>query len=61
MFVDGYYVGVVDEFDGAFQRLRIEEGPHKVEVRLEGFESQAFNIYVTPDRTVTLQGELLRQ
>jgi hypothetical protein len=60
VFVDGYYAGVVDEFDGSFQRLRLEEGPHVIEVRLEGHASQEFKVYVTPDRTVTLRGELRR-
>ena len=27
VFVDGYYVGVADEFDGTMQRLRVERGP----------------------------------
>jgi len=27
VFVDGSFVGVVNEFDGVFQRLRLEEGP----------------------------------
>jgi hypothetical protein len=58
VFVDGYYVGIVDEFDGSFQRLRLEEGPHVIEVRLAGHESQEFKVYVTRDRTLTLRGEL---
>jgi hypothetical protein len=33
VYVDGYYVGLVDEFDGLFQRLHIESGAHRVEVR----------------------------
>jgi hypothetical protein len=57
--VDGYVAGVVDEFDGAFQRLRLEEGPHEIEVRLPGYQPQFFRVYVTRDRTVTLQGDLL--
>ena len=39
VFVDGYYVGIVDEFDGSFQRLKLDEGPHRIEVRKEGFET----------------------
>jgi hypothetical protein len=60
VFVDGYYVGLVDEFDGTFQRLRLEEGPHRIEIRLDGFRPQEFNVYVTSDRTMTLQGDLQR-
>ena len=31
VYVDGYYVGIVDEFDGIFQRLHIDAGSHRVE------------------------------
>jgi hypothetical protein len=60
VFVDGYYSGIVDEFDGAFQRLRLEEGPHTVQVRLDGYEPLEFKVYVVYDRTTTLRGELQR-
>jgi hypothetical protein len=58
VYVDGYYVGVIDSYDGAFQRLGIEEGPHKVQVRAEGYESVQFDVMVTPGETVTYKGEL---
>jgi len=58
VFVDGYYVGVVDEFDGSFQRLHVERGPHRIEVRLEGYETLSFDVRVLYDHTITLQGEL---
>ena len=60
VFIDGYYVGVVDEFDGTFQKLRLDEGPHRLAVRLDGYEPLEFNIYVTLDRTITVPGELRR-
>lgn len=58
VFVDGYYVGVVDEFDGAFQRLRLDTGPHRIEIRKEGFETLRFDVRVTFDHTITLRGEM---
>jgi hypothetical protein len=58
VFVDGYYVGLVDEFDGVFQRLRIQEGPHTIEVRQDGFAPLSLRAYVTVDRTLTLTGQL---
>lgn len=58
VFVDGYYAGVVDEFDGIFQRLHVEPGPHRIEVRLEGYESLSFDVRVLFDHTITLTGEL---
>ena len=30
VFIDGYYAGIVDDFDGMFQRLRVEPGQHEI-------------------------------
>jgi hypothetical protein len=59
VYVDGYYAGVVDDFDGVFQRLTLEAGPHRIEVELPGFETRAFDVSVDPTRTVDLRDELL--
>jgi len=32
VYVDGYYAGIVDDFDGTFQRLRVEPGEHEIEL-----------------------------
>ncbi len=37
VFVDGHYAGLVDDFDGTFQSLRLEAGGHKIEIRMPGF------------------------
>jgi hypothetical protein len=58
--VDGYYVGVVDEFDGLFQKLHIESGAHRVEVRAAGYETLEFDVRISPEHTTTYQGELKR-
>jgi hypothetical protein len=36
VFVDGYYSGIVDDFDGVFQRLHLPSGAHRIEVRSPG-------------------------
>ena len=60
VFVDGYFVGYVDQFDGAFQKLALNTGRHKVEVRAEGFETAEFDVLINPEQTVTFQGDLKR-
>jgi PEGA domain. len=60
VYVDGYFVGQVDQFDGAFQKLPLNGGRHKVEVRAEGYETAEFDVLITPEQTVTFQGELKR-
>src|SRR5262249_2079818 len=37
VFVDGYYAGIVDDFNGVFQRLTLAAGPHHVVVNAPGF------------------------
>jgi len=60
VYVDGVFIGEVDSFDGVFQKLNVGAGHHKVEVRAEGYETAEFDVLVTPDQTVTYQGELKR-
>ncbi len=59
--IDGYYAGVVDDFDGMFQSLTLAEGTYQVEITAPGYEPLAFNVRVFPGRKVTYRGELLEQ
>jgi hypothetical protein len=54
VFVDGYYAGLVDDFDGTFQSLRLAAGGHKIEIRMPGFEDLELDVHVQPGRTITL-------
>lgn len=58
VFVDGYFAGRVDDYDGFLQRLRLEPGPHRVEVRLDGYEPLSFEVRIIPDRTISYKGSL---
>jgi hypothetical protein len=57
--VDGYYVGLVDDFDGIFQRLRLEEGPHHIEILEPGFETLDFDVLILPGETTKYQGHMI--
>jgi hypothetical protein len=61
VYIDGYYVGMVDSFDGVFQKLNVDAGPHKVELRADGFQTTEFEVVVTPGDTVTYKGDMKRQ
>jgi hypothetical protein len=37
VYLDGYFVGIVDQFDGVFQRLDLPTGEHDLEIYLKGF------------------------
>ena len=61
VFVDGYMVGVIDDFDGTFQKLGIDAGGHRVEIKATGYEPISFDVLITPGETVTYKGELPRK
>jgi PEGA domain len=48
VFIDGYYAGTVDDFDGFFQRLRVEPGEHDIQLYLEGHKIVRQKIYLQP-------------
>jgi hypothetical protein len=58
VYVDGYFVGTVDEFDGVFQKLNIDAGAHRIEIKAPGHEETSFEVLITPNDTVTYKGEL---
>jgi hypothetical protein len=58
VFVDGYYAGSVDDFDGTFQELKLEPGPHRIEIKAEGYEPVAFDVDVQVGRTITYRTRL---
>lgn len=60
IFVDGYYAGTVDDYDGVFQRLRLTTGAHRVEVRAPGYQSHSFEVQIVPGETITYRGDLVR-
>ena len=58
VYIDGYYAGVVDDFDGAFQRLHVEPGEHEIEIYLDGFRPFRQKVYLTHDRTFRIRQAL---
>jgi len=58
VYVDGYFVGAVDDMDGVFQKLALTGGRHHVEVRAEGYQSEEFDVMITPHETTIFQGTL---
>ena len=51
VFIDGYYAGTVDNFDGFFQRLNLEPGEHDLELYLPGHRSVQQKVYLQPGKT----------
>jgi hypothetical protein len=59
VFVDGYYAGIVDDFDGRFQKLTLAAGRHHIEVRAASHEPLNFDVNIQPHQTTVYQGTLV--
>ena len=53
VFVDGYYAGVVDDYDGVFQHLNLEAGSHHIEIEAVDYPLIAFDVLIQPGQTIT--------
>ncbi len=51
VYVDGYYAGVVDDFDGVFQRLRLPPGQHELTLYRDGYRTAHQTMYLAADST----------
>ena len=51
VYVDGFYAGVVDDFDSAFQRLPVPPGEHELVLHHAGFRTVHQRINVAPRST----------
>jgi hypothetical protein len=59
VFVDGYYAGVVDDYDGIFQHLNLEGGPHHIEIEIDPDAPLIeFDVRIIPGDTVTYRAVL---
>jgi hypothetical protein len=58
VFVDGEYVGVVEDFNGRYDHLDLVPGPHRIEIRSTGYLPLAVDVLIQPRRTVVYRGSL---
>lgn len=58
VFVDGYFAGEVDQFNGIFQRLRLTPGGHEIAIFHEGYRTFRRQLYLRPAGNQTLRIEL---
>jgi len=54
IYLNGYFAGIADDFDGVFQRLYVPAGEHVIALRLAGYRSFTRQVYVAPGDTFTL-------
>lgn len=58
VYVDGYFAGKVEQFDGQFQKLDIEKGKHKIEISAAGYAPMVIEVDITPGQVMTWEGNL---
>jgi hypothetical protein len=58
VYVDGYFAGQVDDFDGVFQRLHVTPGQHELIVYLAGYHSLHEQLYLSPNATRKISAKM---
>ena len=58
VYIDGYFAGSVDNFDGTFQRLRLEPGEHELQLFMPGHRSYVQKVYLQPGSTFRVRHTL---
>jgi hypothetical protein len=58
VFIDGYFAGRVDDFDGRFQRLHIQPGEHELTLYLDGHHKVTQTILVRPRSSFRIRYEM---
>lgn len=58
VYVDGFSAGMVDDYDGVFQRLRLVPGPHEIVIYQHGYRTFRQHVYYNPGSTQTIRHRL---
>src|SRR4029079_13291719 len=60
VYVDRYYAGTADDFDGMFQRLNLSAGRHEITLKLEGYANHVFSLSSSPGETIKLRWDMVK-
>jgi hypothetical protein len=60
VFIDGFYVSSVDTFSGGGPARALPAGPHRVEIRADGYDTATFDVRIEPNEMTTYRRELGR-
>lgn len=60
VFADGYYIGVVDDFDGPTQHMNLQTGAHSIEIRPANAEPLSLKVNVVAGQTITYHAGILQ-
>ena len=54
VYVDGFYAGIVDDFDGVFQSLPLPRGGHEITLYYPGYRTVSQHVYLSAGSTFKL-------
>ncbi len=60
VYVDGFYAGIVDDFNGYFEGLPLPPGGHEIVLYLQGYRTVRRRVYLAPGSTFTLHEAMER-
>jgi hypothetical protein len=60
VFVDGYYAGTVDDYDGTFQSMKMQPGPYSIRIAAPGYEDLMFDVRINLGQKINYKGDLRR-
>jgi hypothetical protein len=60
VYVDGFYAGIVDDFDGVFQSLPLPPGGHEITLYEPGYRTVSPRVYLSPGSTFKLHQTMER-
>jgi hypothetical protein len=58
VYVDGYYAGEVNQFDGMSQRLHLAPGRHEILLKKDGYRTHRIKLYVEANTSVKLRYDM---
>ena len=58
VYVDGFYAGIVDDFDGVFQELALPPGGHEIALFHPGYRTARQSLYLRPGSRMNLHESL---
>jgi hypothetical protein len=60
VYVDGFYAGIVDDFNGVFQSLPLTPGGHTIVLYLQGYATVRHNFYLSPGSSLKFRATMER-
>jgi hypothetical protein len=61
VFVDGYFVGTVEDYSNTLGGVRLTAGPHRLEFQAPGYQPLGLDVMMQAGRAITFRADLKPQ